>query len=141
MEAQRCKTCGERHWERVCPNPPKVARARGLPSFVTKPAWKPAPREVPRSVPQSRVSALQAEVDMLTAEVAQLKRQLAESNAKLARATESATVTATKSATATQSATISRMGRPKTNTAMSSTERARRSRAKRKAEEALSFKG
>lgn len=95
MEAQRCKMCGERHWDRVCPNPPKVARTKGLPSFVTNPIAKPqtekinrSPMEAGTSCPECKrlKSALkkgQAELEALTGEVAQLKRQLAEANAKL----------------------------------------------------------
>lgn len=136
MEAQRCKTCGERHWERVCPNPPTVARTRGLPSFVTKPIARPVtsrnetvtgnagavtgPRDVPRSVPASRVKALEAEaeIEMLTAEVAQLKRKLAEAHGGKP------------------------LVEPKAKPApMTPAERVRKLRAKRKAEGALDFKG
>lgn len=84
MEAPKCRLCGEKHWGSVCNafgSKAPLARAQQrskLPSFVTK------PREVPRSVPQSRVSALEAEVERLEGEVKQLKKLLAEANAKLA---------------------------------------------------------
>jgi hypothetical protein len=104
MQATKCRTCGQHHWERVCPNadrldtkhsmkPFGVTRSRNkLPDFVTKSVTHSAavtkerntvtkdvtPREVPRSEPASRVKAMQAEIEALHGEVAHLKRQLAE---------------------------------------------------------------
>jgi hypothetical protein len=54
MEAPKCRTCGERHWARVCPKFQKAAKP------VT-----PA------------VIEMQATIESLRAEVKQLKRELA----------------------------------------------------------------
>jgi hypothetical protein len=63
MEAPKCRTCGEKHWERVCPR----YASRNRP-----------PELLMRSAPPSRrIAALEAEIEQLQAEIKALKRELA----------------------------------------------------------------
>ena len=71
MDAPKCRTCGERHWDRVCPTPPAVAKSRN----VTAPV-----RSVVRNVTANPRSDL---IGDLEAEIKMLKRKLAESHAEL----------------------------------------------------------
>jgi hypothetical protein len=62
MEAPKCKTCGERHWSRICPKFQKVSKE-----------MKPA---------TPLLIEMQATIDSLRAEVKQLKRELAKRGRK-----------------------------------------------------------
>lgn len=60
MEAPKCRTCGERHWSRVCSVTKNV-------TLVTKNVTKTDPEDV---------GALHAEIARLRAELASLRRVL-----------------------------------------------------------------
>jgi hypothetical protein len=71
MDAPVCRTCGKKHWSRLCDGEGAVTK---------RPVALPEPRSVTvkpeRSVTGSTAFAL--EIDALRAEVAMLKRKLAE---------------------------------------------------------------
>jgi hypothetical protein len=84
MDAPVCRTCGKKHWSRVCDD-------------VTKPVTKNVtPRDTVSVTPQKEIEALRAEldyvrvlneglgkeVDRLTTEVARLKKMLADEHQK-----------------------------------------------------------
>jgi regulator of replication initiation timing len=70
MDAPVCRTCGQKHWTRLCPGD-------DVTPDVTKPVTKLV--TVTKHVTQTIVD-LVAENEALRAEVAMLKRKLAEAN-------------------------------------------------------------
>jgi hypothetical protein len=74
MDAPVCRTCGKKHWSRIC-------QGDDVTSPVTppspKPVTKPVTSDVPRSVAPSKLAALEVENEALRAEVAMLKAELA----------------------------------------------------------------
>jgi hypothetical protein len=87
MDAPVCRTCGQKHWSRLCegfgadkPVTKAVTEPVTKPVTVTNPVtevidWKQAATKL-----TSDCLTLTAEVMRLTAEVAHLKRQLSEAN-------------------------------------------------------------
>ena len=115
MEAPRCRTCGERHWGRVC----------GLPAFVTRPGR--AERAPKQGVPERTVAVLEAEIEQLLAEIKRLKRELA-GRPETKNAADRIEISVTGGGGI--SVTKGKRGRPKTGKALSGAERVRRLRAK-----------
>jgi hypothetical protein len=77
MDAPVCRTCGKKHWSRVCSGG----------DDVTPPSPKPVTPRVtvtetvtPRLVAPSRLAALEVENEALRAEIVMLKRKLAEAH-------------------------------------------------------------
>jgi hypothetical protein len=80
MHAPKCRTCGQRHWSRLCQDVTEdVTSVTETVTSVAKPVTV-TPAVTPRLVAPSKLAALQTENDALRAEVAMLKRKLAEVN-------------------------------------------------------------
>lgn len=101
MEAPKCRTCGERHWSRICDEPRNAPVTKGVTVTpnVTPDVTPPVTRLNPSLIayadaeirgehqrrfgilPEAvRVGLLQDEIINSQAEVARLKRALAEAN-------------------------------------------------------------
>jgi hypothetical protein len=119
----KCKTCGKIEWQHVCQGigQPSIGRQYSRAEIAT-PA-KRADRPVKTGQPSAMAQAIER-INELEAEVKVLKRALAEAHGKLA--TKNETVIETKNET------IYHRGRPRTGTAMTTAERLRRFREKRK---------
>jgi hypothetical protein len=82
MDAPVCRTCGKKHWSRLCAGEVTDPVTQTVTGQVTKPVTvtPPVTRDVPRSVAPSKLAALEVENEALRAEVVMLKRKLADVN-------------------------------------------------------------
>jgi hypothetical protein len=80
MDPPVCRTCGKKHWSRVCTETLPVTRQEDEALPVAQPVTLPGPRNAtPKLVAPSQLNAALAEVEALRAEVVVLKKGLATS--------------------------------------------------------------
>lgn len=81
MEPPLCRTCGKKHWSRVCEETSTVTVTKPVSATVTPNVTpKLSAIETPRMVAPSKLAALETENEALRAEVAMLKGRLADVN-------------------------------------------------------------